>query len=515
MLTLFGGRPRTPGFGTLSRGLAVAAIAAATVVPLAALPASAAPAAPAAYSVYSSAQPLVWADSSSVPVGDMHVPFVVGRTANLGLANATSYLAVPDQTSKTMSGQEINGLQCTGYDACKDPFVMIARAGHEGDAAGHSEQAASFTGKDGKFPGNIHAVTDCPGACVSQPVRSTGTAAGPAGALPGYVSIGASSATQDLSMDDKGRLVSTATSELDNVSIGPKNEVHFSRLVTTAQALGAGADNSKDGRADIRIDNFYILDNPVELTRAGLRLANAGPSEQEAYDGAKVLLKKLKDRGIILNLPNFDVQVTRTPDHVTVDTPALSVIFEQSVGSVQAAALNDPLQLGHSTAVVAAIDGNKHIDVQQDKNGNPVVVTTTAPAAASPPPAPPASVKQGQPAQTSRATDRSRTRSTAPAATSNGKGEGPPNADVSSTTPPGPDAGPVTATPSLGPGSSPATDGATQGLDNGNENALPRMKDVENKLGLRGAHSVSRAFGAFVGLGLILPLSRFLIRRLG
>ena len=126
-------------------------------------------------------------------------------------------------------------------------------------------------------------------------------------------------------MDDKGRLVSTATSELDNVSIGPKNEVHFSRLVTTAQALGAGAENSKDGRADIRIDNFYILDNPVELTRAGLRLANAGPSEQEAYDGAKVLLKKLKDRGIILKLPNFDLQVTEDPDHVTVDVPALSV----------------------------------------------------------------------------------------------------------------------------------------------------------------------------------------------
>jgi hypothetical protein len=38
---------------------------------------------------------------------------------------------------------------------------------------------------------------------------------------------------------------------------------------------------------------------------------------------------------------------------------------------------------------------------------------------------------------------------------------------------------------------------------------------VERKLGLRGAHSVSRAFGAFFGLGLILPLARFLIRRLG
>ncbi|MCA1846893.1 MAG: hypothetical protein LC792_27600, partial [Actinobacteria bacterium] len=367
--------------GTLPRGLVVAAVAAVTVVPLAASAAPAAPAAPAAYSVYSSAQPLVWADSSSVPVGDVHVPAVVGKTNPLGVASAYAALGNADGSGKTMSGQDISGLQCAGYDACKDPFLMIARAGHEGDAAGHSEQSASFTGKDGKFPGNIHAVTDCPGACASQPVHSTGSAAGPAGVLPGYVSIGSSSATQDLSMDDKGRLVSTATSELDNVSIGPKNEVHFSRLVTTAQALGAGAENTKDGRADIRIDNFYILDNPVELTRAGLRLANAGPSDQEAYDGAKVLLKKLRDRGIILNLPNFDAQVVKTPDHVTVDVPALSVIFEQSAGPVQAAALSDPAQLGHSTAVVAALDANKHIEVQQDSKGNPVVVTTTAPSA--------------------------------------------------------------------------------------------------------------------------------------
>jgi len=39
--------------------------------------------------------------------------------------------------------------------------------------------------------------------------------------------------------------------------------------------------------------------------------------------------------------------------------------------------------------------------------------------------------------------------------------------------------------------------------------------DLERNLGLKGARSVSRAFGAFLGLGLILPLPRFLIRRLG
>src|SRR5438270_5594986 len=357
MLSLFGGHPRTPGFGArLPRGLALAALAAVTVVPLAASAASAAPAAPAAYSVYSSAEPLVWADSSSVPVADVHVPFVVGKTNPLGFADSYAGLSNPDGSGKTMSGETISGLQCSGYDAWRDPFVMVAHVGHEGDAGGHSERSASFTGKDGKFPGNIHALTDCPGSCASQPVHSAGNAAGPAGALPGYVSIGSSSASHDLSMDDKGRLVSTATSELDNVSIGPKNEVHFSRLVTTSQALGSGAENTKDGRADLRISDFFILDNPVELTRAGLRLANGGPSEQEAYDGAKVLLKKLKDRGIVLDLPNFDAQLTKTPDHVIVDPQGLVVHFEQSVGSVEASAFSYPLNLGHATAVVIALN---------------------------------------------------------------------------------------------------------------------------------------------------------------
>jgi hypothetical protein len=55
----------------------------------------------------------------------------------------------------------------------------------------------------------------------------------------------------------------------------------------------------------------------------------------------------------------------------------------------------------------------------------------------------------------------------------------------------------------------------TQGLEDPNYTALPSLDDVQRNLGLRGAHSVSRAFGAFLGLGLILPLARFVIRRLG
>jgi hypothetical protein len=503
--------------GSLPRGLAVAAVAAVTVVPLAASAASAAPAAPTAYSVFGSAAPLAWADSSSVPVGDLHVPFVAGKTNNLAAASSYSSLAVPDQTSKTMSGDEVSGLTCAGYDErtqpCKDPFTMVAKASHAPIVDGaHAEQSASFAGKDGKFPGNIRAYTDCAGNCGPQLVRSFGIASGPAGALPTYISIGGSSASHDLTTDDKGRLVSTALSELDNVSIGPKNEVHFSRLVTTAVATGAGAENSKDGRADIRISDFYILDSQVELTRAGLRLANAGPSEQEAYDGAKVLLKKLKDRGITLDLPNFDAQISKTPDHVTVDVPALRVHFEQSVGNFSASAVSNPLELGHSTAVVAALDAG-HVDVKQAPNGG-VVVETTAPTSA------PVSSPVTKGGNTPPAASRGVTGSNGGAS---GKNPVPPgrtgatqppavSSPTNATQQPTPSTGDATAAQPVDPAAGPAVS-ADPALNDPSQTAFPSPKQLVDNL--RGAHAVSRAFGAFFGLGLILPLARFVIRRLG
>jgi hypothetical protein len=505
-------------FGGFPRSLAVAAVAAVTVVPLAASAAAAAPAAPTAYTVYGSAQPLSWGGSSSLPFADLDVPFVIGKTNNLAFASSYADLANPDETSHTLSGETINGLTCTGYDdkLCKDPFNAVAQVKHQGVDAGHAEQAAWFTGKDGHFPGNIRAMTDCAGNCGAQLVRSVGNAAGPAGAIPGYVSVGASSANHDLTIDDKGRLISSTRSQLDNVSIGPKNEVHFSRLVTTAQAIGAGAENTKDGQADVRITDFVILDNPVELTRAGLRLANGGPSEQEAYDGAKVLLKKLRDRGITLELPDFGAQLAKTPDHVTADAQGLRVRFEQTVGSVQAG-LSNPLELGHATAVVVALNIDGKTDVSQDKNGS-VKVQTTAPTS------PPVS---GQPNGRGSAGGQvgaipkgggglpvGPTRGGTTQPSNVGKGT-PPTATQgpSNTTTPAPVAGePTTVQPAQD--SQATVDDPVPPPTNPDEAAF-RLKDVERTLGLRGAHSVSRAFGAFFGLGLILPLARFLIRRLG
>jgi hypothetical protein len=504
-------------FGVHPRGLALAAIAAVTVVPLAASAASAAPAAPTAYTVYGSAQPLSWAGSSSIPVGELHVPFVSGKTNNFAVASSYADLANPDENNHTLSGDAVNGLTCTGYDdkLCKDPFNAVAQANHRGGVNGyHAEQSAFFTGKDGHFPGNIHAMTDCGGNCGGQLVRSVGNASGPAGAIPGYVSIGQSLASQELSIDDKGRLVSSTRSQLDNVSIGPKNEVHFSKLVTTAQALGAGAENTKDGRADLQIADFFILDNPVELTRAGLRLANGGPSEQEAYDGAKVLLQKLRDRGITLELPNFDAQLVKTPDHVTVDTQGLRIRFEQTVGSVQAG-LSNPLELGHATAVVVALNIDGKTDVTQDKNGGVTVKTT--PSTSAPVVAPPSS--RGS-AGGSTSTNPKGGPATGPARTNP-----PSNTGGKTTTPiatPGA-TNPPTPAPTAGGEAAPAPQAdPTQATGSdvapapGNpDEAAFGMKDVERNLGLRGAHSVSRAFGAFFGLGLILPLARILIRRLG
>ncbi len=500
--------------GTLPRGLAVAAIAAVTVVPLAASAAGAAPAAPTAYALFGSAQPLVWGTASSLPatVGDMRAPFVWGKTNNVAVANSNAVLAVPDGAANTkpLSGDAISGLQCNGYDEklCKDPFTPVAKVNHRsGIDAGHFEETASWAGKDGKYPGHISALTDCAGNCGDSLVHSVSNAAGPAGGYAGYLSVGSSSASHDLTIDDKGRLLSTAVSQLDNVSIGPKNEVHFSRLTTTAQAFGTGAENAKDGRADLRISDFYILDNPVELTRAGLRLANGGPSEQEAYDGAKVLLNRLKkERGITLELPNFDAQVSRTPDHATVEVSGLRVWFDQAV-----AALNYPLDLGHSTAVVVALNTDRKVDVNSDANGGSPTVSSAPTTAAAP----------TQPAP-------ERGGAVAPPTKGSGKESGaakanPPTNGTAKTPTSAPSAGAVSPAPATGSdvATSPATEvpptevtEATPAPTNPDETAFG-LKDVERNLGLRDARSVSRAFGAFLGLGLILPLARFVIRRLG
>jgi len=493
--------------GSLPRGLAVAALAAVTVVPLAASPAAAAPAAPTAYAMFGKAEPLAWGGSSGA-VGSLHVPFVWGKTNNASLAKSEAKLVAPDESPKPLAGDAIAGLQCVGFDekSCKDPFVAQAQVEHAGPDAKVTEKSANWPGKDGKFPGNIRAITNCGGNCGPQLVHSVAGAAGSAGALAGYVSVGSSSGSHDLSIDDKGRLVSNARSQLDNVTIGPKSEVQFTSLVTTAQAVGAGTESSKDGRADVRVNDLRILGYPVELTRAGLRLANGGPSEQEAYDGAKALLQRLKDeRGIILEIPNFDAQLTKTAAHVSVVAQGLRVTFQQGVGSVNTA-LAYPMQLGHSTAVVAALDApGRTMNVNENGGGVPTVENTPQ---AAPAPA------QGETANPPTSRNPRSTSPTKPKAGDTKVDATPPKSggQTSATTPP---AGGELPTPPVEVGPEPPPGDGAPLVTNPNEEALPSLDDVQRKLGLRGAQSVSRAFGAFLGLGLILPLARFVIRRLG
>ena len=487
--------------GRLPRGLGALLVASALVL-ITPSPASAAPAAPAAYTVLARAYPLFWAGSSGLPVDGLNVPYVSGVTNNLPLTEARAVLAQPDLSVAAMRGEAIQGLTCTGFEEnkCQDPFLPEAEVGHVSADPGHHEQAASFEGKEAKYPGSIHALTDCAGDCGNQLVRTFGEAAGPAGGLNGYITIGGSSATHDTSIDGAGRLTGLARSELRDAVIGPQGEIRFSSLSTTAAASGLGAPNTKDGRGDIRVENFVILDNAVELTPAGLRLASGAPSEQEAYDGAQALLEKLKERGITLELPDFAAQVDRQPDFVTVKVKGLTVRFDQSVQpppGVPAQAVSQVLDLGSSTALIAAFDREREITLNEGD-------ATVQPGPEQQPPVTSGPAPTGTPQVSAPTAGKPRTKVPPTPRVSL-----PDNNDitVSAPAPAAPPAQPGEVTgPAVPPDTDPALDpnGVALGVD-----------DVVDTLGLRGARSVSRAFGAFLGLGLIIPVARFVIRRLG
>ena len=478
--------------GRLLPGLGIAGLAVLVSLPVGAGVASAASAPPPAYYALANGFPLAWS-GAGLSVGDLRVPLVSGRTDNTPVADANAALVLSDLKAATMSGEEVKGLTCAGFDEanCKAPFLPYARSERLGaDPPPRVERTASFTGKDDKFPGRIHSLVEC-GDCAKDVTRSFAEATGASGGVETYFTIGGSSASQDLSLDDRGRVVSVARSSLSDVVIGPKGEVRFSRLNAIATAFGSGADNAKDGRAEVKVENFVILDNPVELTRAGLRLAGGGPSEQEAYDGAKALLDELKQRGITLGLPDFNAQVDRKPTHVTVQAQGLRVHFERSVQGpqgVQAQSVASDLQLGSTTALVAAADRAGKIEVSD----NGVAGFEPAPA--------PTPVAQGPRPRSGRG-QAADSRSAAP--------KGPGVTFVPAPKPVTGNEAPSVAAPSPEPGQETVLDEQPPGPENV---ALP---DIPRALGLRDARSVSRAFGAFIGLGLILPIARLVIRRFG
>jgi hypothetical protein len=475
----------------LLRGLGAASLVALVSAPLGAGVASAAPAPPPAYTALAKAYPLAWS-GAGLPVGELRVPLVSGYTDNDAVADASSVLTLADHKTTTMSGEQIKDLACSGFDEakCKDPFLPHARSDRFGSEPPRIERTASFSGKEGKFPGRIHSLVEG----VNGVSRSFAEASGPSGEVPTYFAVGGSSANQDLSLDDRGRLVSVARSTLSDVVIGPKGEIRFSRLTVGATAFGAGSESSKDGRADVRVENLVILDNPVELTRSGLKLASGGPSEQEAYDGAKALLEKLKERGITLGLPDFNAQIDRKPAHVVVQAQGLRIHFDRSVQGpqgVQAQSVASDLELGSTTALVAAADRAGKIEVTLE-GGKPVVD--------------PGDLVQPAPAPSKQA-----------ASPRTGKGQGTdarPNAGrpTSVFVPAAPaqaQAPSAEAQPATPPSQDTALDGPL------NDDLAFKAPDITRALGLRDARAVSRAFGAFLGLGLILPVARLVIRRFG
>lgn len=507
-----------------------------TVLPLLSLTsaAGAEPAPPAAYAAVARAYPLFWDGYSGISVNEeLRVPYIAGVTNHAPFSRAEAALALPDLSVKTMTGEAIQGLACKGYEAkrCRDPFLPEAEVSHSSSDPVSARQLASFLGRSGQNPGHIDAVNSCEGDCGRQLIRTTAEAVAPAGAIPNMISVGSSSARQDVTVDEAGRVVGIATSELRGVAIGPNREVTFSRLTSTARAVGAGAENAKDGQGTVDVADMVVLGNPVELTGAGLKLSHGAISEQEAYDGAKALLAKLRqDHGISLEFGDQADDILREAAQVTVRVNALRVRFDPRVQAPQTVGerIEQVMSLGSSTMVVMAFEQERQIDVSYE--GDDVVVqaqpeaqATATPSSGAPAPAPSASTGP--------------TPSTGAPSKATPAGSPPPrlpsNAQVKvKVTPPRPAPAPATPVPAPGPATpTPEVSGdqgtlpppavaevplpSTAGPDGfeGLDEEAFGIGDIGR--GLKDARAVSRAFGAFLALGLVLPLARFVIKRFG
>ncbi|MGH9001200.1 MAG: hypothetical protein ACRDY7_17620 [Acidimicrobiia bacterium] len=499
--------------------------------------ASAAGVPPTSYTVVARAYPLYWEGSSGLSVGEkLRVPYVAGMTNNLPVAEASAAIALPDLSVTAMSGPAVEGLTCEGYEEkrCRtDAFLPEAAASHRSPDPATARQRATFGGPEGKAPGAILALNQCGGDCGKQLVRSHANAEGPPGGIPGYISVSGSVASHDVTVDDNGRLHGVARSELRNGVIGPEGEVTFSRLTSISNASGTGADNSKGGTSTIEVTDMVILGYRVELTSAGLRLAHGGLSEQEAYDGAKALLAKLRDeRGITLEFGNLAGDVTRKAAHVTVQTKALRVKFAavQTANGVASSRIEQVMDLGSSTVLVAAFDSKRRIDVSYE--GDDMVVEAEpepAPTSASAPPPAPAPAgggpaETGAPGQATISPGGTDGERSAPSRlrpsgkvkfTLKNRAAAKPPADPAEVAAPAPaPAEPTTPAPSEPDVSElPVTPAAPTEPDEGPDEVTIGIGDLTS--GLRDARTVTRAFGAFLALGLVLPLARFVIRRCG
>jgi len=116
----------------------------------------AAPTPPASYAAVARAYPLFWDGYGGLSVEDeLRVPYVSGLTNHAPISRAEAVLALPDLSTKTLSGEQIHGLTCKGYSEkrCADPFLPEATASHSSVDPVNARQEAAFGGRDNKWPG--------------------------------------------------------------------------------------------------------------------------------------------------------------------------------------------------------------------------------------------------------------------------------------------------------------------------------------------------------------------------
>lgn len=426
---------------------------------------------------------------------DLLVPYATGLTGVEGSTDAASALVVADFTRRSLASPELRNLTCSvdiAPEECREPFSPLLLATQE---APGWDRSASFdrpaTDADSSPTARLQAT-------IGSDRRSFSEASSPGGALRGYLSFETATARGEARVDESGRVVTVARAELSGVVIGPNGEIRAEQLRTIASSGWVGSEAAREPRASVEVDGLIILDQPVELTPQGLRLRQGAPSEQEAYDGARVLLLELASRGIAVEAPVWGID--RSGGGVAARAQGFRVRFEQAVtgGPVEAPRLVYEIELGSSSASIApgvlsrprATEGGS-LDVFSADLG---LRRFESPAAQ---PAPAGSVERSAGNRRSRPGSPDRGESEAAAAGAVEAGPAPPTGEPSASFPP----------ESVG-------ERPTQTSAELSEIAAPTLGPSRSAESRRAARSVSGAFGAFLGLALVLPIARVIIRRL-
>ena len=202
----------------------------------------------------------------------------------------------PTCPPRPMTGEQIARPDLHGLSEkrCADPFLPEATVGHSSRRPGERrDQAASFGGKDSKWPGHIDALNSCDGDCGNQLVRTLSEAAGARRRAErlhhlGRVAAGPPRRHRRRLRPAHGRCPLRAAGRRHR----PEGEVTFSRLTSTATRLRPGVRRTpRTARPDRRRRHGHPRQRRGADPRPVCSCPAGPPSEQEAYDGAKALLE--------------------------------------------------------------------------------------------------------------------------------------------------------------------------------------------------------------------------------